>query len=316
VTWRFRCRGSASLRRHKARFRARESGRELGTRSESPGGQFGLEYYELILIISFLLCKRGHLAAQSQDREQPSRDSGSKPSSKKNRERRRTGALERHHSPASRYLRMGGRRQGSSDKPVVPRRREMPGSFAVRFLRIVATAKTRGGFRLGMTADNELLEYPCGRRISSGSPWGRMVPAKIPRHTRMRSRVVYWSRLSASLWRIPLSEATRLSIPHRSGFGDTSVPSVRLACRPKFPGPNRENDRKSTVRRGNERVWPPVKDEAWWSRIARVERGITGPGGGRPIVIHREEFVRRRESPRLVEERIGGGKSSCRWSCP
>jgi len=38
------------------------------------------------------------------------------------------------------------------------------------------------------------------------------------------------------------------------------------------------------------------------SRIARVERGITGPGGGRPIVIHREEFVRWRESPRLVED--------------
>jgi len=52
--WRFRCRGSASLRCHKARFRARELGQELGTKSESPGGQFSLAYYKLISVVSFL----------------------------------------------------------------------------------------------------------------------------------------------------------------------------------------------------------------------------------------------------------------------
>jgi len=79
----------------------------------------------------------------------------------------------------------------------------MPGPFAVKFLRIAVTAKARGGFRLEMTADNELLECPCGRRIPSGPHWSRMAPAKIPRHTRMRSRAVYWSRLSAPLLCIP-----------------------------------------------------------------------------------------------------------------
>jgi len=135
----------------------------------------------------------------------------------------------------------------------VPQRREVPGPFAVPFLRIVVTAKARGGFRLEMTADNELLEYPCGRRISSGSPWGRMVPAKIPRRTRMRSRAAYWSRLSAHSAH-SLDGAARPSISHRSEFEFSSVLSVRpTSFRTSRPEPSQQ---------ACERVRLPVKDEA------------------------------------------------------
>jgi len=230
VTWRSRCRGSASLRRHKARFRVRKAGRELGARSESPGGQLGLEYCGLIFVIFFVLCKCGHLAARSRTRS--NRRGILDPSRAPNRTGKGAGWVPGRDSTVLFFV-IYARTSDAKDQQVSlwrPRGEKCQGHLPFdSFGRMGANCRPLEGPRRLPARDDGRQRTPGISlrtkdfiRTALGQCGARKNPATYADEVAGRSLVAAKRTDLAH----PLSGA-RPSIPHRSGFGSSSVLSVR-----------------------------------------------------------------------------------------